>query len=49
MTEQEASRLIRGLQKHSEEWRSSTTANRKPAEQRNPERERELMECFRNR
>lgn len=49
MNEQEVSRLIRGLQKHSEEWRSTTTANRKPTEQRNPERDRELMECFRNR
>ncbi len=27
----------------------SSTVNRKPAEQLNPERERELMECFRNR
>lgn len=48
MTEQEVSRLIHGLQKHNKEWRSST-ANRKPTEQRNPERDRELMECFRNR
>ncbi|MEQ1976818.1 hypothetical protein [Xenorhabdus sp. SGI240] len=50
MNNQEINQLVKGLLKHSEPYRQpKQIAPEKHREQRNSQRERELMECFRNR
>lgn len=50
MTEQEQQRLISGLIKQRESWQPARQrAHKKPAAKRISQRDRELMECFRNR
>ncbi len=50
MTEQEQKQLVNGLLKHSEGYRrTAQKAHRKPVAKRLTQRDRELMECMRNR
>ncbi|MNP43278.1 hypothetical protein D3C76_1370880 [compost metagenome] len=50
MTEQEQQRLISGLIKQREAWQPARQrAHTKPVTKRMSQRDRELMECFRNR
>lgn len=50
MTEQEQQRLISGLIKQREAWQPARKrAHTKPVAKRMSQRDRELMECFRNR
>jgi hypothetical protein len=50
MTEQEQQRLISGLIKQRESWQPARQrAHKKPVAKRMSQRDRELMECFRNR
>lgn len=50
MTEQEQQRLISGLIKQRESWQPARQrAHKKLAAKRMSQRDRELMECFRNR
>lgn len=50
MTEQEQQRLISGLIKQREAWQPARQrAHTKPVAKRMRQRDRELMECFRNR
>ncbi|MCD9840016.1 hypothetical protein LVR66_02115 [Klebsiella pneumoniae] len=50
MTEQEQQRLISGLIKQRESWQPARQrVHKKPAAKRMSPRDRELMECFRNR
>ncbi|MDC9583443.1 hypothetical protein PSI15_18240 [Xenorhabdus sp. PR6a] len=49
MNEQETDQLVKGLLKHSERYRQSKQiAPEKLMARRKTQRERELMECFRN-
>ncbi|KUQ29328.1 hypothetical protein AWI13_16780 [Enterobacter hormaechei subsp. xiangfangensis] len=50
MTEQEQQRLISGLIKQRETWQpAGQRTHKKPVAKRMSQRDRELMECFRNR
>jgi hypothetical protein len=49
MTEQEQQRLISGLIKQREAWQPARQRAQKPVAKRMSQRDRELMECFRNR
>lgn len=50
MTEQEQQLLISGLIKQRESWQPARQrAHKKPAAKHMSQRDRELMECFRNR
>ncbi|WP_374051718.1 hypothetical protein [Xenorhabdus taiwanensis] len=50
MNKAEAEQLVKGLLKHSEPYRQQNQiAPEKPTARRKTQRDRELMECFRNR
>lgn len=50
MREDEVNQLVKGLLKHSEPYRQRQLKTpTKPIAERNIQRDRELMECFRNR
>ncbi|WP_167383186.1 hypothetical protein [Xenorhabdus ishibashii] len=50
MREDEVDQLLKGLLKHSEPYRQQNQiAPEKPTARRKTQRDRELMECFRNR
>ena len=50
MREDEINQLVKGLLKHSEPYRQvKQEASVKPVETRKTQRDRALMECFRNR
>lgn len=50
MHEDEVNQLVKGLLKHSEPYRQSKLKQPvKPIARRKTERDKELMECFRNR
>ena len=49
MNEREQNRLIRGLIRQRDAWKTQETGHKDKAAKRLTDRDREVMECFRNR